>query len=631
MMTSDPRRLLRPLGFILVMSAASVAAENSPVVLNASGNRLKADVSYLADDARDGRGPGTAGIEAAADYIATTFKEIGLKPAAGAEGFFQQFQLPGPAKLGDNPTLSVAGSKDRNLKAEPKSDFTPLAIGSSGDLKDLPVVFVGYGITAKDDETKLDYDDYAGLDVKGKAVLLIRKTPQQANKDSKFSGRNLNRFGAFRHKITNAFSHGAAAVLIVNDAATVKGQKDVPLGFTIAGNEQNSKLPFVSISRAFADSLLDVAGAAKLAELEAEIDTDGKPHSKDLEGLKLSTTVEVKREQQTTKNVIGVLEGSGPLADETIVIGGHYDHLGRGGLMSGSLAFLSRDIHNGADDNASGTSMVLEMARRLARRTDPLPRRVVFMAFSGEERGLLGSQHYCDNPLYSLDKTVMMFNFDMVGRLNDEGELTIFGTGSSPTFGALAEALGTSAGFKIKQVAGISDGIGGSDHQSFYQKNIPVLFAFTGTHKDYHRPSDDTHLINFVGMSRIADLGEILLLDLIRRPERPSFTKPVPKEGKASADPGRAAVSVYFGSIPSYDDSDKGVKLTGVRDGSPAEKAGLKANDVIIKFGDKTIGTIYEYTEQLGNYKPGDVVDVVVKRGDAEVTLKVTLAPRPGG
>ena len=624
------KRLLTPVGVFLIFGSVTRGVENSPAIaLTPSGSRLKADVTYLADDAREGRGPGTPGIDAAADYIATTFKEIGLKTAPGAEGFFQAFQLPGPAKLGDNPTLAVSGTKDRSLKADPKTDFTPMAIGSSGDVHDLPIVFAGYGITAKDDESKLDYDDYAGIDVNGKAVLIIRKTPQQGNKESKFAGRNLQRFGSFRHKVTNAFAHGAAAVLLVNDAATVKGQKDSLIGFSIAGNDQNSKVPFVFVTRGFADSILDVAGAPKLVDLEAEIDADAKPHSRVLEDAKLSSTFTIKREQQSTKNVIGVLEGSGPFADETIVVGGHYDHLGHGGLMSGSLAFLSRDIHNGADDNASGTSMVMEMARRLSKRADPLPRRVVFMAFSGEERGLLGSQHYCDNPLYPLDKTVMMFNFDMVGRLNDSNELTIFGTGSSPSFGPLTEAIGSSAGFKIKQVAGLSDGIGGSDHESFYQKNIPVLFAFTGTHKDYHRPSDDTNLINFAGMSRIADFAELMLLDVIRRPERPPLTKPQPKEGKTT-DTARSGVSVYFGSIPSYDDSDKGVKLTGVRDGSPAEKAGLKANDVIIKFGGKTIGTIYDYTEQLGNYKPGDMVDVVVKRDEKEVTLKVTLAQRPG-
>ena len=322
--------------------------------------------------------------------------------------------------------------------------------------------------------------------------------------------------------------------------------------------------------------------------------------------------------------MVGVLEGSGSLADETIVIGAHYDHLGRGGLFSGSLSFLSKDIHNGADDNASGTAMVLEMARRLARRPDPLPRRVVFIAFSGEERGLLGSRHYVEHPLYPLKSTVMMVNFDMVGRLNRENELTVYGTGTSPGFDLLVDALGKSSGFTIKK---IPEGHGPSDQQSFVLKDIPVFFAFTGTHRDYHRPSDDTGLINFAGMARIADLGELLLLDVIRRPERPAFVK-VERRGR-QGDPGRAGVGVYLGSIPSYDDDSKGVKLSGVREGSPAEKGGLKAGDVIVKFGGKPIATIYDYTESLGHYKPDDKVEVVVRRDGQDVTLQVTLGKRP--
>ena len=193
--------------------------------------------------------------------------------------------------------------------------------------------------------------------------------------------------------------------------------------------------------------------------------------------------------------------------------------------MSGSLAFLSHDIHNGADDNASGTAMVLELARRIGARRDPPPRRVVFMAFSGEERGLLGSQYYVEHPLFPLSQTVMMFNCDMVGRLNDKDELTMIGTGTSPGFDDLVDVLGKSAGLKIKKISGMTDGFGGSDHQSFYPKGIPVLFAFTGVHRDYHRPSDDSNRINYAGMARIADYLELLLLDVVRRPERPAFTR----------------------------------------------------------------------------------------------------------
>lgn len=619
------------------LAVSGVALAQEPVGSpppSAAEMRLRADVTYLADDSREGRAPGTAGIEAAADYIAASFKEIGLKPAPGDEGFFQPFSLSGTAKLAGTPVLSIGGGPEP-IGAEASVDFGPLAIGGSAALKDVPLAFVGYGIQAKDESVPLDYDDFAGIDVKGKAVLMLRKTPQQDRKDGPFASRTL-RFGTFRHKVTNAFQQGAAAVLLVNDAATVKEKDgtDAVVKFTEAGPEQNTTIPVVFITRALADKILAASKAPKLAELEAQIDADLTPKSRLLEGVTLDATYEVERKSVVTRNVVGVLEGSGPTADETIVVGGHYDHLGRGGLMSGSLAFLSRDIHNGADDNASGTAMVIELARRLARRPDPLPRRVVFMLFSGEERGLLGSQHYVENPLYPLDKTVMMLNFDMVGRLNEEQELTFFGIGSTPGIGELVEALGTPNGFKVKKVGGMSDGIGGSDHQSFYLKNIPVLFAFTGTHKDYHRPSDDTEKVNFPGMARIADLAELILLDIARRPERPAFTKVQSAQGGHGhgdgGDPGRLSVSAYLGSIPSYDDDAKGVKLSGVREGSPAEKGGLKGGDVIVGFGGKPVATIYDYTESLSRYKAGDVVDVVVKRDGKDVTLKVTLGSRPG-
>jgi len=623
------RTLAAATAWILLGLTSAHAGDATAAATPAGEARLRADVTYLADDAREGRAPGTTGIDAAADYIGATFKEIGLKPAPGADGFFQPFALSGPASLGPDPSLSLSAA-GKAVVADPKADFAPLAIGGSGGFKGLPVVFVGYGITAKDDANHLDYDDYAGLDVKGKAVLILRRAPGQDKKDGPFSGPAMFRFGTFRHKATNAFQHGAAAVLFVNDLAGLKGEPDKLLSLAEAGNDQNSTVPFAMLSRAYADSALAAAGAPTLEALEKEIGADIKPHSRALENLTLDLDVKLERKSLKTRNVVGVLEGEGPLADETIVVGGHYDHLGRGGLTSGSLAFLSRDIHNGADDNASGTALVMELARRLARRPDPLPRRVVFMAFSGEERGLLGSQHYVEHPLVPLDKTVMMINFDMVGRLNEASELTFFGIGSTPGLDTLVDALGKGAGFAVKKVAGMSDGFGGSDHQSFYQKDVPVLFAFTGTHQDYHRPTDDVERINFPGIARIADLAELILLDLARRPTRPSFTKVAPtRRAIGSNDPARSGSSAYLGSIPSYDDSTMGVKLSGVREGSPAEKGGLKGGDVVIGLGGKPIGTIYDYTESLGARKPGDEVEIKVKRDGQEVTLKVTLGKRP--
>ena len=311
-----------------------------------------------------------------------------------------------------------------------------------------------------------------------------------------------------------------------------------------------------------------------------------------------------------------MLEGSGPHADETVVIGGHYDHLGRGGLMSGSLAFLSHDIHNGADDNASGTAMVLELARRIGARRDPPPRRIVFMAFSGEERGLLGSQYYVEHPLIPLSSTVMMFNCDMVGRLNDKNELTMIGTGTLARPRRPGQGAGQVVGPEIKTVSGMTDGFGGSDHQSFYPKGIPVLFAFTGVHREYHRPSDDSNLINYAGMARIADYLELLVLDVVRRPERPAFTRMAEGRGPRRADTSPTSRSAYLGARGVSSSTAKGtngVRLEHVVDDSPASGGGLKAGDIITLFGGKQVRSAADLLMTVAGHKPGDDVEILVE------------------
>jgi hypothetical protein len=599
--------------------------------------RLKADVSYLAADEREGREPGTQGIEAAADYVAGVFKAAGLKPAPGADGYFQPFTIGGDPTLSRDQELAFHGPEGRSIAAVLKTDFTPLAIGVGATLEKVPIIFAGYGITAHDEAHKLAYDDYAGIDVKGKAVLILRREPQYGDKSSPFDARRIPRgdgtrstdWATFQHKASNAFQHGAVAVLLVNDRTTVDEDKDELLNFLRAGNAPFSNIPFVMLTRDLADKLLSAAGQPVLEELEKQIDQEFKSNPRELKGWALSGRIAIERHTIQTKNVIGVIEGSGPHAEETVVIGGHYDHLGHGGFFSGSLALFSRAIHNGADDNASGTSMVLEMARRLGARRDPPPRRVVFMAFSGEERGLLGSTYYVKNPLFPLAWTVMMFNCDMVGRLNDKNALTMIGTGTSPGLEALVDVLGKSAGLTIKKVSGMTDGFGGSDHQAFYSRGIPVLFAFTGIHGDYHRPTDDSDRINYAGMARIADYLELLLLDVIRRPERPTLVRisapPHGGQGSATARMG----SVYVGTIPDYAyEAKDGMRIDGVSEGSPAQNGGLKAGDIITRFGDQPVGTIYDYMASMGKHKPGDQVNLVVRREGMEVKLRITLGSR---
>lgn len=592
--------------------------------------RLQTDVSFLADDAQEGRDPGSAGIERAAQYIAKVFKEAGLSPAPGLDDYYQPFTITGSARLGRSQNLAATGDDGETIEGRLRRDFMPLSIGGAGTFESLPIAFVGYGITTPDD-AEFTYDDYAGIDVDGKVVILLRRAPKYDVPGSPFApdGARPVDVATFRHKAINAFRHGARAVLMVNDEAGLQGEEDELLLFTSAGTERYTTIPFVMARRAFVDQILKAADAPSLAELEAAINADDqpKPASRLLDGVALTASIDVEQPTIVAKNVIGVLEGSGPLADETVVIGAHYDHLGKGG--AGSLAPFSRDIHNGADDNASGTSMMLEMVRRLAARPDPLPRRVVFMAFSAEERGLLGSRFYVeDQPLVPLDQTVFMFNFDMVGRLSESSDLTVFGVDSTPGLRDLVMAIGSSHGFNIRPNAQVA---GNSDHAPFHQRGIPVAFLFTGTHRDYHRPSDTAEKINYEGMARIADYAELLVLDLARRPERPAFS--VSEE--AEPEPRRMAAGngASLGTIPDYDESVEGLRLNGVREGSAADKAGLTGGDIIIGFAGKPVGTIYDFMEGLNESKPGDRVSIEIRRGDETLTLEAVLdasAPREG-
>ncbi|QDV36544.1 M20/M25/M40 family metallo-hydrolase [Tautonia plasticadhaerens] len=627
-----PRRLptrAPALAFALALTATSPALPAEGPAAEPALARLQADVAFLADDAQGGRALGSSGIERSADYIAQVFEGLDLGTAPGLDGYFQPFEITGSPKLGSGQDLGVEVDAEGGeaIDGQLRRDFMPLSIGGGGDAEDLPIAFAGYGITT-DEDAEFSYDDYDGLDVEGKAVIVLRRAPKYDVPGSPFAadGPRPPDAATFEHKAVNAFRHGARLVLLVNDSGSAEEQDEL-LQFTSAGTERYTTVPFVMAKRAFVDSILGAAGAPTLDELEERIagGEELSPSSLALEGVTLDARIRVEQPKITAKNVIGVLEGSGPLADETVVIGAHYDHLGSGGM--GSLAPFSREIHNGADDNASGTAMMLELARRLASRPDPLPRRVVFMAYSAEERGLLGSRYYVEEqPLYPIDQTAFMFNFDMVGRLNEERTLTVFGVDSTPGFRELVTAAGPSYDLSIRPNAQVA---GNSDHASFHEKGVPVAFLFTGTHRDYHRPSDDVEKVNFEGMARIADFAEVLLLDVARRPQRPAFVagdEPEPQ-------PRVAGSSASLGTIPDYDDSVEGVRLNGVREGSAAEKAGLKGGDVIVGFGGAPVGTIYDFMEGLTTSKPGDTVAIEVRRGEETLTLEAVLdaaAPRDG-
>ena len=334
-------------------------------------------------------------------------------------------------------------------------------------------------------------------------------------------------------------------------------------------------------------------------------------------------------------NVIGILDGRDKeLKKQAIVIGAHYDHLGHGG--EGSPAPNSKDVHHGADDNASGTAAVIELARQFAKAKNN-KRTIIFIAFSGEEEGLFGSKYYVNNPVFPIENTVAMINLDMVGRLKDD-KLTIGGIGTASEWKDLVNALNTAnfyetVGSKTSVLTSATifslqlndDGFGPSDHSSFYTKKIPVLFFFTGTHLDYHQPSDTADKINYQGERKVIDYVTEIARAIDQNPVRPTYAV---AKSPAPTGAGRAGISITLGTIPSYTDSTDGMVIDGVRDDSPAAKAGLRANDKIVKLGGHDINNVQDYTKILGELKADVEYEIVIIRGTERLTLKITPAKR---
>lgn len=548
-------------------------------------DRIQKDVKYLASDALEGRRTGTKGATEAARYIAKEFSRLKLKPLS--TGYLQKFPYVAGVTLGKTNTLSFGTEK-----LEPGTDWLPLGFSSSAKVNG-GLVFVGYGITA----SELNHDDYATANATGKIAVALQGTPDGANPHGRFV-----RVEAVRWKAVAAKNAGAKALIVIAGEANFKDDRLTKLAYdNMAGD---AGLPVIVVSREAADRLFKLSGLS-LSQLETS------PTSRTLTG-EINLTTDIVRNEAPAYNVIGMLEGSDPLLkNEVIIIGAHYDHLGRGGEGSGSLAATSGEIHHGADDNASGTAGVLELARLF---TAQKPKRsIVFMAFGGEEEGLLGSNYYVNHPLVPLANTVAMINMDMIGRMKDR-RLVVGGVGTAKEWRDLM-AADTEKAFQLTLN---EDGFGPSDHSSFYAKQIPVLFFWTGTHNDYHKPSDTFDKINYDDQVLILKMVARIVNQLDAADKRLTYTT-----AKSDAVPRTGGFRVYLGTIPNYADSDDGLLLDGVREDSPAAKAGLKAGDKIVKIGTREIKNVYDYTAALGEMKAGEEYMVEVVRGTEKLTLKL--------
>ena len=579
------------------------------------------DVGYLASDELEGRGTGQPGIDVAAEYIAKELEAVGVKPAGDNGTFFQNFTLKLKSRIGDETKLTYAVNNRRTYKtAAPGEDYTPLPFSDNGPFSG-EVVFAGYGIEDED----LDYDDFKGVDVEGKVVLVLRRAP----KFDDFSPRAMS----FMAKAQAAASRDATAVLVVNPTDDEDGDKLYSMdsggagrrgGFNFGGNS----IPIMHIRQGLADTLLKAGGLGGLAEVQKKIETGEKPASALLKGVRVKGNCKVEPVDSPVRNVVGMIPGTGPQKDEIIIIGGHYDHLGI--RNKGDAKFnAAKDISNGADDNGSGTTGVMMLARAYAKQ--PPNRSILVMLFTAEEIGLLGSQHFAKTPTAGIDlkKCVAMLNFDMIGRLKDN-KLEVGGMRTG-NFQDMIHKLAQPYEFRIIDGGG---GRGPSDHTSFYNKNIPVLFFFTGIHKQYHQPEDDTPLLNVPGAIKIVRFAADVIDTIDAAPSRPPFKTDTTRETllrqdapEVAAAPlaGPARPGVKLGVIPG-EGGEKGLAILEVQDDTPAQRAGLKTGDRITRIGDAKITDRPSLLATLGKLKSSDKTTIVVDRDGREMKLPLAFA-----
>jgi Peptidase family M28/PDZ domain/PA domain len=596
-----------------------------PIVHNASQARLLTDLKYLSSDELHGRSADTPGLKMAADYIAARWAALGLKTDLFDGKPFQDFSLGGTPGVADpdRNSLSITKSTGEKVTLSLGAQFQPQWIGKNGAF-DAELVFAGYGITASDENLK--YDDFSDLNVQGKVVIVLRKEPQQADPKSPFDGTAPSQYALFTAKQINAAKHGVAALILVNDSSTDRTNPDAVLPVIGAGTAiTKEQVPTYFVQRKIVEGWLSDAGRS-LSEIEKLIDDELKPRSFELKGWKASGEVDLELKKLPSMNVVGLLPGKGELANEYVVIGAHFDHVGMGG--PGSLAPGTIAVHNGADDNASGTIAIMEIANKLVELAKAAPpevqrRSLIFIAFSGEERGLIGSDYYVKHPRFELENTVAMLNLDMVGRLTNN-ELTIYGTGSATEFDDMITRTNESLAFSIQRSP---EGMGPSDHQSFFQKNIPVLHFFTGLHDDYHRPSDDFDKINLIGIDRITDIVTRLANQITVDPRKPTFVKVkgvanprAPRSGESRSSGTRR---IRLGVRLNLD--GEGVIVERVMPTGPAKKAGIEQGDTLLKIDNEEITGRAELDRILQKHKVGDRVTVLVQRGSKKIELKVEL------
>ena len=586
--------------------------------------RLRADARYLASDELEGRGTQTAGIDKASEYIAREFAEAGLNTNSTERGAFHEFPLLTREAVA---TVSQVTLQDPHsvLHAIARGrDFSSVIVPKPKQIAGV-LVFAGFGISAP----QLGYDDFADLDVRGRVLVVLRSEPTHANWKTQSNRSDAATHALLRTKIREALGRQAAALVLCDPKSGLNVPADAPdlLSIDLSAEFPSAGMPVMHVRRQVLCELLSKAAHFDLEQAEAEINSSLKPQSQVLKNVSLAVRIERPKVSRTLKNVIGTIEGQGPHSSETIVVGAHYDHLGYGGW--GSLEMTGRrEIHNGADDNASGTVVLLEAARQLAslHHQKPLARRVCFIAFSSEELGLIGSKKYVQEPWFPIESTVAMLNLDMVGRLRNN-HLTVYGVGTSPIWTLLLRPLAKEYQLGLQLREG---GYGPSDHASFFERGVPVLHFFTGFHAEYHRPSDDSDLLNYRGMKTLSHVITELAWALSELADRPSQSTPrlelaELKSPTALGDVvGMRMSPAKFQLGVQLSPSEQGVLVRGTLPHSLAQRHGIRSGDLIESINGQRVGTPAEAIAEIQKHARQESLVVNVTRNGLRLKISIT-------
>ena len=594
---NENKKTLYAVFIFLIIGFGLVQTKRSTSDSEISEDEIMGHIRYLSHEKRGGRYPGSRGSKDVIAYITKQFKSYGVQPGV-KNSFVQPFEINSDIVLGDSNYVEV----DNNTLS-PEIDYIPFSFSSSGVYKG-EAVFAGYGFKINTDN--LVWNDYKSINVKGKWVIVMRHSPERDLQHSVFLEHS-----SLHKKMLVARDEGALGIIFISQ---IEDPDLYPLKYL--EGYKDSGIPVLHLSNSSADKILKKDGWTR-EQIQDYMNTKLKPLN-----FILSETIEAKVNlsliTSRAANIIGLIKsGNREFRDEYIVIGAHFDHVGNGGHSSGSRKPETVAVHPGADDNASGTAGLLELAQKLASQKGRLKRSILLIGFDAEEKGLLGSKYFIENPSVDISKIKAMINMDMIGRMKDS-TFTVGGVGTSPVFENLLDSLSAYKNFKLNKT---KPGYGPSDHASFYSKNIPVLFFFSGFHDEYHTPEDTWKLINLKGQKQILNLVYDLIFNLSRSQKPPSFSEAGPKNRSMET---RSSFKVTFGIVPSYSSSVIGLEIDQISDSKgPAAKAGLISGDVIKSINGKKVNDIYEYMERLSELNLGIEVPVEIDRKGSKMKLNV--------